>query len=499
MGIEYPQYTGCVLDGIDLIFFHKLSESLKSGLFQFSPARRVLIPKPGKPDLRPLGIASPRQKIVQKAIQMTLATIYEPIFLDCSHGFRPGRSCHTALRQVQLDMGTGWVWALEGNIKGCFDNIPHNVTLHLLRKVIDCPATIQLIKRSLEAGYIDCVSGKLVRPSLGTPQGSVLSPLLSNIVLHELDTYIQKQLIPSFNCGKVRKGNPEYRHAKYEVEKLKNVYADLKTRRKTYRKLLTIPSGDPMDPNFKRAGYIRYADDWIMLIIGSRTDALHLKAQIAHKLSTLGLTLSDAKTVITKLNQKSANFLGFRIHSRRISEDLMKPLRLVVRNGTKYRRRNTPRLILEAPIETILEKLCKAGFVRRNHMGSLFPISYTTVLNLPHRQILHFYNSKVRGILNYYSCAHNRSRLWSAVTLLKLSCAITLAHKFKLGGRTAAKAFQKFGPLLTVQDSTKPVSFYVPKNLQILPESKRFSKGDLSNIDTLLKGGMDLWNDPTTI
>lgn len=477
------------LDGIDLKFFYKLSNDLKNGLFEFTPARRVLIPKPGKTEKRPLGIASPRQKIVQKAIQMTLATIYEPIFLECSHGFRPGRSCHSALRQLQLGLGTGWVWALEGDIKSCFDSIPHNIILKLIHRRIDCPTTSNLIRKALEAGYIDPETGKRIQPKVGTPQGSVVSPLLSNIVLHEMDTYIQEELIPSFYCGTTRKQNPEYRRAKYEVEKLKAQNADFKTLYKAFKKVLTIPSVDPMDPNFKRAGYVRYADDWILVIIGTKDDALQLKSSINSKLSTLGLSLNETKTLITKLNHRKASFLGFHIHSRRVTEDLMKPTRIVLFRGKHIRRRYTPRLILEAPIEEILIKLMKAGFIRRNHQGLYFPTSYSPGLNLPHGAILKFYNSKIRGILNYYSCAHNRNRLWSVITLMKLSCAITLARKFKLGGRTAAQAFRKFGPLLTHHDPTSPerkINFYMPKNLKMLPENQRFNVGDISNIDTLI-------------
>ena len=144
------------LDGMNLKTLQKISKDTLSGAIKLSPVRRVLIPKPGKSVLRPLGVSSPREKIVQKAIDLVLTAIFEEIFLDCSHGPRPNRSCHSALKHLQLKIenASTYSWVIEGDIKGCFDNIPHSMILKGLRRRVDCPATINLIKRILSAGYI---------------------------------------------------------------------------------------------------------------------------------------------------------------------------------------------------------------------------------------------------------------------------------------------------------------------------------------------------------
>jgi retron-type reverse transcriptase len=150
------------LDGIDLNYFYRISEKIKAGCFKFTTARRVYIPKAGKPDIRPLGVGYPREKIVQKAISMALSTIFEPIFFNSSHGFRPGRGTHSALRDIVARHGNSFSWAVEGDISKCFDSIPHDLILRLLGRRIDCPVTLSLIKSSLRAGVVDEITGQHV-------------------------------------------------------------------------------------------------------------------------------------------------------------------------------------------------------------------------------------------------------------------------------------------------------------------------------------------------
>jgi retron-type reverse transcriptase len=212
------------LDGIDLDFIQRTSASLKGGTFRFTPARRILIPKPNKPgEFRPLGIASPRQKIVQKAIELILTTIYEHIFLDCSYGFRPGRGCHSALKRIQLQNASVFSWAIEGDISQFFDTIPHHVILRLLSRVIDCPMTLKLIRQSLEVGYVVFDSGKHTAQVAGMPQGSILSPILSNIVLHELDRYVTDKLGKEFNVCSRRRTNTVYKKISREGQQDKEI------------------------------------------------------------------------------------------------------------------------------------------------------------------------------------------------------------------------------------------------------------------------------------
>ena len=232
-GISAKGVNNETLDGINLKTLQKISKDTLSGAIKFSPVRRVLIPKPGKSVLRPLGVSSPREKIVQKAIDLVLTAIFEEIFLDCSHGSRPNRSCHSALKHLQLKIGNAstYSWVIEGDIKGCFDNIPHSMILKGLRRKVDCPATIDLIKRILGAGYIlnedlkkyGQKKAKVYKSNIGTPQGIVLSPLFSNIVLHELDVFIEDELKIKFTKGKKRRPNLLYRRLTYQIEREKDL------------------------------------------------------------------------------------------------------------------------------------------------------------------------------------------------------------------------------------------------------------------------------------
>lgn len=481
------------LDGIDFDFFSRTSKDILNGTFKFSPIRKVEMPKPGKSELRPLGISSFRQKIVQKAMEMVLSLIFEEIFLDCSHGFRPGRSCHSALKHLQLKVGnvSTFSWAIEGDIKGCFDNIPHIMIIKGINRKIDCPATTSLVKKLLSAGYILDKGKKntpknkqtIIKSSIGTPQGTVLSPLFCNIVLHELDKFVMETLLPQFKNGKRRKVNPKFS----SISRIIKQTEDLKLKRKLVNVRLHTPSVDFMDSNFKRLHFVRYAEDWVVLVCGSRSDAVHIRDLIANKLKSLGLTLNMDKTMITHLRKNRGKFLGFEFFIRKNSKDHSKPVRLIKQSGTTIRRRVPPRLILHAPIFDLLIKLKDLGFVGRNHLNEFQYKGKSSCVPLTHPQILRYYNSKVKGILNYYSCAHNRMRLWSIVRFIKYSCALSLARKFKL--ISLAKVFKKFGhDLRYTTEKGKVHKFFIPNNLRILPMNQRFnSKLEHHDVDSLLK------------
>jgi len=478
------------LDGINIGYFHRISAELKRGSYRFSPVRRVNIPKPNTTVTRPLGISKPREKIVQKAMDLVLSIIFEKKFLDCSHGSRPGRSCHSALKRLQFEVGnvSTYTFCIEGDIKGCFDNIPHAEITKGIGREVDCPATLNLVKKILSAGYVldeelkkHGKKAKIYKSKIGTPQGVVLSPLFSNIVLHELDVYVCKNLYKEFCKGKQRKANNEYRKLRYQIKTEKN----LKTRRKLISKSLIVPSKVIDDPNFKRIFYTRYVDDWVLFVAGSMKDSKYIRVQVSRKLQSLGLTLNLEKTHITSLRKGTCHYLGVDFGIRKNTKEHYKPVRVVKKGHTSIRQRFAPRLILLAPILKLLKKLQEKGFVKRSSLGEFFPKGKPGLSKLSHPQIINYFNSRIKGVLNYYSCVHNRSSLWSIVRFLKYSCALTLARKFKL--KTLAKIFKKFGSELKfVNKEGKVYKIYHPENLQMLPINERFKTGQNLEIDKLL-------------
>jgi len=500
-GISAKGVSNETLDGINLKTLQKISKDILSGAIKFSPVRRVLIPKPGKSALRPLGVSSPREKIVQKAIDLVLTVIFEEIFLDCSHGSRPNRSCHSALKHLQLKIGNAstYSWVIEGDIKGCFDNIPHSMILKGLRRRVDCPATINLIKQILSAGYIlnedlKKVGRKRVKvhkSNIGTPQGIVLSPLFSNIVLHELDVFVEDELKLKFTKGKQRRANPVYRRLNYQIKKDK----DQKKKRKLVKQRLKVYSKDIYDPNFRRLYYVRYVDDWVILVAGSFKEAKVIRDQVSNKLKSLGLTLNLEKTHITSLRDGKCRFLGIDFFIRKNDEKHHKLTTLVKKNNTIIKQRFAPRIILYAPILELIIKLKDKGFVKRSRLGEFFPIGKSNCIPLTHPQIINYFNSRIRGILNYYSCVHNRNELWSIVRFLNYSCALTLARKYKL--KSLAKTFKRFGrDLKFVNEKGKEYKIFRPDNLRMLSENERFRVNENTNIDQLLSQS---WSNSLTL
>ena len=291
-------------DGMTLRRIDRLIDALRDESYQPKPARRIYIPKKnGK--LRPLGIQSFDDKLVQEVIRMILESIYEDDFEDCSCGFRPGRSCHTALMQIQRCF-TGSRWFIEGDIQGFFDNIDHQVLIRIMEKRIHDDRFLRLIRKFLNAGYME--ARQLHATYSGTAQGGIISPILANIYLNELDKRVMS-MAARFCQGKCRKTLPSAKAIQFQIAKRrkKMANADSETR-KQLRKEITaleqqrihLPATDPMHPNYRRLHYVRYADDWLIGVIGSKADCVQIKQEIGQFLKDeLHLTLSDEKTLIT--------------------------------------------------------------------------------------------------------------------------------------------------------------------------------------------------------
>jgi group II intron reverse transcriptase/maturase len=490
LGISAQGVDISILDGINLKDLNKISQDTLSGKFKFSPVRHVIISKAGKTELRLLGVINTREKIIQKAIEMIITFVFEKVFLDCSHGFRPGHSCHTALKHIQLKVNNAstYSWVIEGDIKECFNNISHDMILKGLKRKINCPATFNLIKRILSAGYIlnedlkkvGRKNSKVYKSNIGITQVIVLSPLFSNIALHELDEFINHELKKEFSMGKQQKPNLIYRRLRYRIKREN----DLRKRRVLINNCLKVLSKNFHDSDYKRLFYVRYADDWVILVAGSLKDAEIICNKVSDKLQSLGLTLNIKKTHITSLRKSKCRFLGIDFFIRRNIEKHHKLTKLVKKNTT-IRQRFAPRIILHAPIFELLTKLKEKGFVKRSNHGEFFPKGKSNCIPLTHPQILNYFNNCILGILNYYSCVHNRNELWSIVRFLNYSCALTLARKYKL--KSLAKTFKKFGRNLEfVNKKGKKYKIFRPDNLRMLPMNGRFKVNENTDIDKLL-------------
>jgi hypothetical protein len=197
-GAMTPGTTDETVDGMSLERIQTIIETLRYERYVWSPARRVYIEKKNSTKKRPLGLPTWSDKLVQEVIRLILEAYYEPQFSDHSHGFRPNRGCHTALSEIRHGW-RGTAWFIEGDIKGCFDNIDHTVLLSILRENIHDNRFLRLIENLLKAGYLE--EWKYNATYSGTPQGGVISPLLSNIYLDRLDRFAEQNLLPAYNQG----------------------------------------------------------------------------------------------------------------------------------------------------------------------------------------------------------------------------------------------------------------------------------------------------------
>ncbi len=271
-GAMTPGTTTETVDGMNLQRIERIIDLLRAERYHFNPTRRIYVPK-ADGRRRPISMPSFSDKLVQEVVRAVLEAYYEPQFSNLSHGFRPNRGCHTALTELYYSFG-GVKWFIEGDIKGCFDNIDHATLLHIVGKRIRDFRFHKLLKTMLEAGY--CEFGQRHRTFAGTPQGGVVSPILANIFLHELDEYVVNLLKPAFDKGKRRRPNPEYQRLSTRITtaKRKGDGAKVAALRKERKQ---ITAGDPYDPNYRRLVYIRYADDFLIGIIGSKADCRAVK------------------------------------------------------------------------------------------------------------------------------------------------------------------------------------------------------------------------------
>jgi len=481
---------GLTIDGMGMERINKIISCLKDHSYTPNPARRTYIPKSNGKQ-RPLGIPSIDDKLVQEVVRAILESIYEPTFSANSHGFRPKRSCHTALMQIRKTF-TGTKWFVEGDIKGCFDNVDHHVLVDILRQKIKDEYFIALIWKFLKAGYLE--NWQYHKTFSGTPQGSLISPILANIYLNELDVFMA-QYEQNYLKGDKRLRTKEYTKAANDFQiakrKLKNNYENLSEEQKQTEVqkvkklkdvLLSTVHNDPMDSGYKRIKYVRYADDFLISLIGSRVDAQKVKEDIGEFLSEkLKLSLSKEKTLITH-GAEFARFVSYDIavcNKQSVSTD---------KNGNKARR-HSGKVRLFMPQEKWQKKLQDYKvFVVTHDKGkenkeNWKPIHRAYMLNNDDLEIISQYNAEIRGLYNYYSLAENVSSLHGFGYIMKYSMYRTYAMKYKTNIGGIMKKFYRNGKF--------GIPYQTKKGLQVRYAYDEGFKIDrtrlLGNVDELTK------------
>ena len=428
-GAMTPGPTQETADGMTMEKIGAIIDAMRHERYRFSPVRRTYIPKKsGK--LRPLGLPTWSDKLVGEVVRLLLEAYYEPQFSDRSHGFRPGRGCHTALREI-ADGWTGTTWFIEGDVSDCFGSLDHSVMVSILSEKIHDGRFLRLIGKMLSAGYLE--DWRWNATLSGCPQGGVASPILSNIYLHKLDQFVETVLIPQHTKGKARRINPSYKRLKDRLAYARK-RGNRDKGRELRKELRRLPAGDPCDPGYLRLRYSRYADDHLLGFIGPKAEAEKIKAELAEFLrDELKLELSAEKTLITHARSQAARYLGYEIVVQHNDSKIAGGLRAV--NG---------KIGLRVPLDVIKAK--RAPYLRHGK-----PWHRSAMQNLDDFDIVKTYGAEYRGIVQYYLLANDVWRFnrlcWDATTsMLKTLAAKHQSSVSKMAAKHRATTETPHGP-----------------------------------------------------
>ena len=412
------------LDGMSEERIDKIIEKVKKEQYNWKPVRRMYIPKEDG-NKRPLGIPTGDDKLLQAAIKMLLEAYYEPTFSKRSHGFRKNRGCQTALIEIgQKHHSTNWF--IEGDIKGCFDNINHEILLEILGEKIEDGRVINLIRKLLKAGHME--GQKKEGTYSGTPQGGIISPLLTNIYLDVFDKWVEKELMPKYNRSPNHNGgrrkNLAYNRLSYHIREA-GKKGNLKAQKEYRKQRKTVSSVIINDKDYRKLEYVRYADDFLLSFAGPKAEAEEIKKEIRKFLGEkLKLEMSEEKTLITHARSEKAKFLGYEIS---IFET--KPEKRHVSGKIRY---SVPKEVITKAVR----RLSKNGK----------PVHRTELLNQSDLEIIWMFQSEYLGLVNYYRMAHNIHALSKVGNTYTTSLTKTLAAKLKI---SVPKVYKKYGTTLT--------------------------------------------------
>jgi group II intron reverse transcriptase/maturase len=432
-GAMTPGATSETVDSMTLAKIDHIIELVSAEQYRWTPVRRTYIPKKnGK--LRGLGMPTWSDKLLQEVIRSLLEAYYEPQFSVHSHGFRPGRGCHTALQEIMQNW-KGVKWFIEGDLCACFDTIDHSILLNILREKIHDNRFIRLIENLLKTGYLEEWHHNATYS--GVPQGGVLSPLLSNLVLNRLDKFVEQTLIPAYTRGQRRKTYPPYVALTKAASQARRE-GDLTSAKMFNQQAQAIPSRDPVDPNFRRLRFCRYADDFLLGFTGSKAEAEEIKRQLSIFLrEELKLELSTEKTLITHARNGMAHFLGYDIHILHADDKHDKRGQRCINGSIGLR---VPTHVIHAHCRQYMRNGKPVYLPQR-----VIDDAYSTVAR---------YQGEYRGVVQYYKLAYNLHRLSQLKWIMESSLTKTLAHKYKTTQRSIYRRFRK---TLDTEDGTYKV------------------------------------------
>jgi group II intron reverse transcriptase/maturase len=474
-----PGLDGVGGNNVTLSGLCTLAKNLSSEQYECVPVKKIYIDKP-KGGKRPLGIPSTRDKIVQKAILMLIQPIFENQFSDHSHGFRPNKSCHTALDAIRRN-GNRTTWFIELDLVNAFEKIHHSLLMEKIKSKIIDQQLIDLLHKMLKVGYVnpyDLADSDLDKKE-GTPQGSPLSPLFANILFDRLDRWVEKNLLTKYNVARKNRIDPEYCEAvqKHIGTKWNDVLETIKTaapdvnRKKIRLALREVRKQQAAqnrikyyaeDPCHSKLWYVRYADDMLLGLTGPKETATAILKEIECAVDKeLNMQIHPEKSGI-KHHSDGVLFLGYKLLGNYDAK-------YNYHDGQSHK---SNRIKFSVPTKRLLKKYMNKGFLQIAKKGK--NIKYVgrrldKWLFLSNDfEVVKRFNAVVRGIANYYCGTEYPSALYELWVLMKRSLALTLAHRHKM--RTAKAGFQKWGKDLCVKYElevngkveTRQIKFEIP-------------------------------------
>ena len=444
-----------------------IANKFKEKNYDWMPARRTMIPKPGKKDKRPIDTPTQENRVAQEALRGILEAIYEPVFRDfeesnnylcTNYGFRPQLSTQHAIDTIK-NKAQGAVYIIEGDITKAYNSMSHNIFLSILQNRIKDKQFLKTIRQLLECGIM--VRNQQLSTLIGTPQGGIASPLIFNIYMHELDKFVYQEIImPILASNEVKKKQPNREHKnlgqlfKRKLTILRNTpTSELVTRKGIKSSLKEIEARRFKLPSHvpeslpRTALYTRYADDWVIAVTATHAQATEIKEKVAKFLQVkLEMQLDPKKTLISRL-EDGFDFLGFTIQSWSSDQNKITSKLITYKDkpSVRFKQRTTSRKITTAPCaKRILTNLVRNNFCQGSEY---FPIAKAAWTALDEYEIVLKFRQTFLGIYNYY-CLADRTYILNRVSyILKFSCAKTLAYRKK---RHIPQIFAEYGSNLTI-------------------------------------------------